>query len=321
MDIFLIPKSANPLKYGRRPSGGIMDTPHRVLFARPDMPALTRRYTVVDMHFHSRFSDGLNRVRSIAKRAGKLGIGVAITDHNAIEGAIRMDRYGDILSIPGIEVTSWEGAHLLVYFYDIPTLTRFYESDIRPFMGGSVMRSLSIDMREIILRARKFKCLILFPHPYSAVYTGVCNPMIALDHQERLLGMVDGVEVINAGNVKKWNLQCAVLGFNLGKSMTGGSDGHNLFQMGKAVTYADCPPTRADFLDAVKKGENWVMGKETAFLQKVTSNSYKLKSGFTNSPHIMGKNMRYGYFVLHAKSRQVRETVRRTLFRRKGRIG
>ncbi len=293
-----------------------METFHRVAFEKPNLSDLTANYTVVDMHFHSRHSDGLNRVSSIVRRARKLGIGIALTDHNAIEGAVRLATYSDILNIPGIEVTSHEGAHLLVYFYDISTLVQFYESDVRPFMGKGVMASLSLDMHGIIRRARQYNSLILFPHPHSAIYTGICNPMISKDAQERLLGMADGVEVINAGNLKKWNLQCAVLGFNLGKCMTGGSDGHNLFQMGKAVTYADCPPNRTDFLDSIRSCTNRVIGKETAFLQKVTSNSFKIKSSIKNSPHVMGKNIRFSYSIIHSGSKQVRDTVRRKIFRR-----
>lgn len=295
-----------------------MEPIQKVAFEKPDLSELTAHHTVVDMHFHSRFSDGLNRVRSIVRRARKLGIGIAITDHNAIEGAVRLSDYHDILTIPGIEVTSREGAHLLVYFYDIETLVQFYETDVHPFMGKGVMTSLSTDMHGIIRRARQYKSLILFPHPHSAVYTGICNPMISRDAQERLLSMVDGVEVINAGNLKKWNLQCAVLGFNLGKCMTGGSDGHNLFQMGKAVTYADCPANRADFLDSIKNCTSRVIGKETAFYQKVTSNGFKIKSSIANSPDVMSKNIRYSYTIFHTRSQKVRETMHRKIFHRAG---
>ena len=94
----------------------------RVLFDRPDLAQLTQTHTVVDLHFHSHYSDGLNGVAKIAERARKLGIGIAITDHNEIRGALEMEQYGDIFSIPGIEITSAEGSHLLVYFLPV-TLT------------------------------------------------------------------------------------------------------------------------------------------------------------------------------------------------------
>jgi len=91
-----------------------METRNRVEFERPSPFHLTQNYTVVDMHFHSRYSDGLNYIRSIAKRAAKLGIGLSVTDHNAIKGAVRLDNFKNILSIPGIEVTSKEGTHIIV---------------------------------------------------------------------------------------------------------------------------------------------------------------------------------------------------------------
>ncbi len=294
---------------------------HRVAFERPSLSDLTQNYTVVDMHFHSRYSDGLNYVRSIARRAAALGIGIALTDHNAIKGALRLERYKDILTIPGIEVTSREGAHLLVYFYDIQTLVRFYEKEVQPFLGRDVMSSISLTMEEILLRASEYHNLIIFPHPYCGVYTGICNAFFSKEDQARLMDMADGVEVINAGNMKKWNLQCAVLGFNLGKSMTGGSDGHNLFQMGKSVTIASTAPDRPSFLDAVKNRETYVVGKETHLFQKVTSNSYKIRSSIKNSPNVMEKNFRYSYSVINSKSKQVKDSVQRRLngrFRRHG---
>ena len=107
----------------------------RVLFDRPDLDLLTQTHTVVDLHFHSHYSDGLNSVTKIAQRARKLNIGIAITDHNEIRGALEMDRHEDIFSIPGIEITSSEGSHLLVYFYEIGELQRFYDLHIAPHMG------------------------------------------------------------------------------------------------------------------------------------------------------------------------------------------
>jgi predicted metal-dependent phosphoesterase TrpH len=297
-----------------------MNPNYRVQFERPLLQDLTRHYTVVDLHFHSRYSDGFNHVQTIAARARKLGIGVAITDHNAVQGAVTIDRYKDILTIPGIEVTSAEGAHVLVYFYDIESLVDFYETSVKPFMGKDVMASLSLAMETIIERARSYRSLVVFPHPHSAVYTGICNPMFSEYRQARLLEQADGIEVINAGNLKRWNLKCALLGFNLGKTMTAGSDGHNLFQLGKAVTYTDPASDRALFLDALAAGRNGVIGKETHLLQKGISNGYKLGIAIRNSPHTLEKNVRFSYTVINSKSRRVRDSVRQHIidrFRRK----
>jgi len=290
-----------------------MDTRNRILFQKPDLAALTTRYTVVDMHFHTQHSDGQNSVGQIAERCLRLGIGVAITDHNAISGAVELSADKRILSIPGIEVTSAEGTHLLLYFYTIKSLRAFYNQAVKPHMGSNVMHSIGLPMEAIIEKGRAFNSVIVFPHPYCAAYTGICNFHFPDERLERLWYLVDGVEVINSENLKKWNLKCALLGFNLEKAMTGGSDGHRLYQLGKAVSYAACRPNRRAFLDAVLSRQNKVIGKEIPMLSKVTSNGYKLKSNIKNTPDLVEKNLRYSYQVINSKSRQLRDNVRRSI--------
>ena len=290
-----------------------MAYPYKIEFQKPDLEALTADYTVADLHFHTRHSDGMNSAAAIAERAAGLNIGVAITDHNAIDGAVEMDGYKDVLSIPGIEVTAKEGTHLLIYFYDVKSLEWFYRKDVVPFMGHDTMTSLSLDLKEIIRRAWQYRSVIIFPHPYCGVYTGVCNLQFSRGGLQELLAMADGVEVINGENLNKWNLQCALLGFNLEKAVTGGSDGHSLFYLGKVVTYAECAPTRHDFLDAVKEGRSRVVGKEVHIIRKAASNSMKLKSSIKNYPDIFEKNIRYGYTVFNVKSKNLRDRMKKRI--------
>jgi predicted metal-dependent phosphoesterase TrpH len=289
---------------------------HRVRFERPDIELLKKNHTVVDLHFHSQYSDGRNSVDQIVHRARELGIGISITDHNDIRGALELDRYNDVLTVPGIEITACEGSHLLVYFYEIDELRRFYERDVAPYRGPDVMSSLSLSMKQIIERARAFDSLIIFPHPYCALYTGICNPQFSEQELHDMLRRVDGVEVINAQNLKKWNLKCALLGFNLNKVMTGGSDGHALIHMGRAVTYARCPKRRRDLLNAVKKQSNQVMGKEIHLIRKVTANGFKLRSSLNHCPDLVEKHLRYSRKVINFKSRAIRSNVRRQIHKR-----
>jgi predicted metal-dependent phosphoesterase TrpH len=285
---------------------------NRVLFDRPDLAQLLQNNTVVDLHFHSHYSDGLNSVSKIAQRARSLGIGLALTDHNEIRGALELDLHEDIFSIPGIEITSAEGSHLLVYFYDTAELKRFYDLHVVPHMGYGVMSSLSLSMMQIIQRARQHECLVIFPHPYCALYTGICNLQFTPGQLDELLRMVDGVEAINANNLNRWNLKCTVLGFNLGKTMVGGSDGHALNHMGRSVTYAPVPRDRRAFLDALRRQNNQVVGKEITLLRKVTSNSLKLRSNISNCPNLMEKHFRYGCKAINCKSQSLRSGLKRT---------
>jgi len=286
---------------------------HRIQFERPNLTELIKENTVVDLHFHSHYSDGFNRVEAIARKAHDLGIGIAITDHNEIRGAVEIDGYSDVFSIPGIEMTSKEGTHILIYFYHIEHLEVFYKDHVIPYMGNDIMSSTTLEMEEIINRARKFKTVIIFPHPFCGIYTGIQNSYFSEDRRERIFPMVDGVEVINSENMNKSNLRSALLGFNLGKGITGGSDGHRISQMGKVVTYATCKRSRKAFLDAIKKKKTKVIGKEIDLIRKVTSNGVKLRTNIKNYPDLVEKNLKYSYTVINSKSKEIKENVKRSL--------
>lgn len=286
---------------------------HRIQFERPNLAELKKENTVVDLHFHSHYSDGFNTVEAIARKAHDLGIGIAVTDHNEIRGAVEIDEYRGIFSIPGIEMTSREGTHVLIYFYHIESLEVFYNDHVIPYMGNDIMSSTSLEMEEIIKRARKFKTVIIFPHPFCGVYTGIQNSYFPEDRLERVFAEVDGVEVINSENMNKSNLRSALLGFNLDKGITGGSDGHRISQMGRVVTYASCKPSRKAFLDAIKKKKTKVVGKEIDLIRKVTSNGVKLRNNIRNYPDLVEKNLKYSYKVINSKSKEIKENVKRSL--------
>ncbi len=289
----------------------------KIHFEKPDLALLHRSHAVFDMHFHTRYTDGRDTVEAIAARARALGIGVAITDHNDIRGALEIGEYRDVCSIPGIEITSREGTHILVYFYERQHLKKFYTKYVRPFLGKNVMSSTRLGMEEIVHSAKLFRSVTIFPHPYCVAYTGICNLHFNESRLERLLETADGVEVINAENIHRWNLRCALLGLQLNKAITGGSDGHSLHHMGKVVTYASCEKTGPAMLGAVKNGAVHVVGKETNLFRKVAESSAKLNVHVAVYPDRLGKNIRYSYRVIQVKSVLVRQKLRLSFYRRK----
>jgi len=121
--------------------------------------------------------------------------------------------------------------------------------------------------------------------------------------------MADGVEVINSENLKRWNLKSALLGFNLARAITGGSDGHSVEQMGHVVTYAACARSRKAFLDAVSRRQTKVVGTESKLLKKIQSNSAKLKISINNYPDLVEKNIRYGKSVVRFRARKAAEKL------------
>jgi hypothetical protein len=179
-------------------------------------------------------------------------------------------------------------------------------------MGNELMSSIAFKMEEIIRRARFFNTLIIFPHPFSGVYTGISNHYFPEKRLEPILDLIDGVEVINSENLNKWNLRSAILGFNLAKSVTGGSDGHRLIQMGKAVSFAKCRSNRKSFLNAIKNKKNKVIGKEIDIIRKVTSNGVKLPANIKNTPDLFEKNIRYGYTLINTKSKAIKDNFKRS---------
>lgn len=293
---------------------------NRVLFEKPDLTLLRKGHAVFDMHFHTRYTDGRDTAAAIAARARALGIGIAVTDHNDIRGALDMEKIKDVPSIPGIEITSREGSHILVYFYSVQDLKKFYTKYIKPFLGRDVMSSTRLSMEEIVHCAKLFPSVTIFPHPFCVAYTGVCNLNFDESRLERLLAAADGVEVLNAENIHRWNMKCTLLGLNLRKAITGGSDGHSLYHMGKVVTYANCEQTGPALLDAVKNGQTFVIGKEINLFRKVAAGSAKLNVHATAYPDRLGKNIRYSYRLIYVKSGLIRKQLRQSLFRRRNKL-
>ena len=72
----------------------------KIEFKKNTFPIKDPVYQYVDMHIHTEYSsDCFMSVKEIIKYAKKLNIGVAITDHNEIEGAIRAYEYAKNLNV------------------------------------------------------------------------------------------------------------------------------------------------------------------------------------------------------------------------------
>lgn len=75
-------------------------------------------YAFADLHTHTSFSDGRAAPREVLERADELGLaGVAITDHNRIDGALEAAKYATnrCTVIVGEEISSADG-HILGLF-------------------------------------------------------------------------------------------------------------------------------------------------------------------------------------------------------------
>ncbi len=80
---------------------------------------------LIDLHFHSYYSDGLYSPKELAKKAEKLGLKIiSLTDHNGIDGVEEMNYWAKkfgLKNIPGVEIYTFFKKfhlHLLGYNFD-----------------------------------------------------------------------------------------------------------------------------------------------------------------------------------------------------------
>ncbi|MBN2112122.1 PHP domain-containing protein [Candidatus Woesearchaeota archaeon] len=231
---------------------------NRVIFAKPDISELKKEgYHCVDMHCHSRYSDGLSKLHTIYKKCKKMGIGVALTDHNESKGAVKMMKYRDILVIPGIETTSKEGIHTLFYFYNAKELEEFCSKTVKKSLGGNPYSDLKASIIELVEAAGRYNCRICSAHPFGPWNTGIYKFSGKKDYK-KLIKKIDFVEGINSSHPRESNIKAVKWGTKLGKTFTGGSDAHATMFIGKVVT---ATTGGKNFLDSISK-ESLVVGTE-----------------------------------------------------------
>ena len=77
----------------------------------------------VNLHIHSRFSDGEIEARELVAQAKKVGLKyIAISDHNTVNAYLKTDIINEDIVIPAIEFDSWYGTvflHMLGYGIDV----------------------------------------------------------------------------------------------------------------------------------------------------------------------------------------------------------
>jgi predicted metal-dependent phosphoesterase TrpH len=195
----------------------------------------------VDMHTHSEYSpDSRTPLTSQAAAIKAAGLNVVCaTDHNTIEGALRLRELADgFRVIVGEEVSSSDG-EIIGLFLDKP-----------------VPRGLSAE--ETIARIHDQGGLVSVPHPFSR------NRRFHLRRSalERVWKDVDCIEVFNAREAfTQDNVRAAA--FAKEKSLPGavGSDAHRASEIGRAWVEVEDFAGRDDFIAALREGS--VIGKLT----------------------------------------------------------
>ena len=195
----------------------------------------------VDMHTHSEYSpDSRTPLASQAAAIRAAGLNVVCaTDHNTIEGALRLRELADGFRVIGGEEVSSRDGEIIGLFLD-----------------KAVPRGLSAE--ETIARIHDQGGLVSVPHPFSR------NRRFHLRRSvlERVWRDIDCIEVFNAREAfTQDNVRAAAFANEKGLPGAVGSDAHRASEIGRAWVEVEEFAGRDDFIAALREGS--IIGKLT----------------------------------------------------------
>lgn len=267
----------------------------RITFDKPNWDMIAEEgLFCADMHFHTHYSDSYTSVSKAIDLAKKRKICFAITDHNLIAGVEEAYAINsEIIIIPGIEISSWDGPHLLVYFYDIGTLKEYWAKNIKPYISKSPWLAIEKDTEWIVNSLESVNCLTSAAHPmgYFGFNKGVqkCINKGYLDPS--ITERIDAYEVICSGMTRKNNLMAISSASKFGLGYTAGTDGHLMKEVGNVVSVSDAKNID-EFLDNVKKKRNIIIGKEKSPSAKMVMGTVTSSRYLSHIPSSIGIHYR-----------------------------
>lgn len=193
----------------------------------------------LDLHIHSEYSgDGIGSPTEIIKNLQKRGLqGMAITDHNTLEGSLKALKVApkDFIVISGLEISTLDG-HMIAL-------------DVKE----SIDRELSIE--ETVEKIIDLGGTPIVPHLFRNM-SGIKK-----DKLKRIHTKIPAIEVFNSCSVPHSNLKTAKVAkeFNLGG--TGGSDSHDPTYVGYSYTVVNSTDYNKDsIISEINRKKTWGEG-------------------------------------------------------------
>jgi predicted metal-dependent phosphoesterase TrpH len=186
----------------------------------------------VDLHIHTCHSvDSLMTLDEVVEAALARGLGaLAITDHDAIEGALALSRTAPFPIIVGEEVDAGDGE----------VIGLFLQEWIPPKLGPV----------ETIARIRAQGGLVYIPHPFDSHRYPLPEAVLL-----SLLDEVDAMEVLNARvTVPAFNERAARFAQEHGIPCGAGSDAHTPGEIGRAYVEMEPFVDKDSFLASLARG-------------------------------------------------------------------
>ncbi|HID86936.1 MAG TPA: PHP domain-containing protein [Anaerolineae bacterium] len=207
----------------------------------------------IDLHVHTRYSgDCLTSFQAIIEACRRRGLGgVAITDHNRLEGALAFREVAPFPVIVGEEVDTSEG------------------EIIGLFLKEEIPRGLTPE--ETVTRIKEQGGLVYIPHPMDRVRRSA----LRRGALERILDQVDAIEVFNARvTFPADNEEARRYAQEHGLPQGAGSDAHTPGEIGRAYVEMEPFNDPEEFLRHLAQGR--VVGRLSSPLVHLASTRAKL---------------------------------------------
>jgi len=193
----------------------------------------------LDMHIHSQYSeDGLGSPKEIIKVLQKKGLqGMAITDHNNVEGGLQAKKVApkDFIIIPGAEISTNNG-HIIALN-----------------IKENIKKKLSVE--ETVEKIIDIGGVPIVPHLYRSM-SG-----IKVNNLKKIYQKIPAIEVFNSCSDLQTNLKTMKIAKNFNLGGTGGSDSHIPEYVGTAYTTIDSTDYNIDsVLSEINKKKSWGEG-------------------------------------------------------------
>ena len=191
---------------------------------------------LVDLHSHSRYSDGTARLCDIESACERRGFAVALTDHNEVRGAIQLADHGRVLSLPAIEVGTREGLEFLIYFPDAGQLEDYFIRTVEPRLLSRFMVRSKVPSLQAIEEAQGLGGYVSLAHPFAPGRKSIDFHRKLGPQQDafivRVLEQVNAIELFNGGVLRQSNVKAGEFSLDIDKPVTAGSDSHHVSTLG-----------------------------------------------------------------------------------------
>ena len=197
-----------------------------------------------DLHVHTVYSpDSLITPKELVYYAKLRGLNaVAVTDHNRVEGALKIAKETNFLIIPGTEISSLNG-HIV-----------------------------GLNVKEVIPKHLSAEETVERIHAAGGVAIA-CHPFALLKGSvgKHVTAKFDAVEVINASAFPfgRSVRRAQVVAETFGLTRVAGTDAHYGPQIGAAYTVIDAEPNVDAIAKAILEGKCEPFGKPVSFTLKV----------------------------------------------------